>query len=115
MARSGEGLFNRLTDRNGWTGQQQLEVLADFCSENGPSCLVDTVLEWVQQNGLDDELRHYLANLKTRAKSPPEEGDQSGDDMADAIDRYTDPQHPEYDPEFDKQIRELRPDWFDSE
>ena len=29
-----------------------------------------------------------------------------------ALDKYTDPSHPEYDPEFDKKIRALRPDWF---
>ena len=30
-----------------------------------------------------------------------------------ALERYTDPNHPEYDAEFDKEIRRLRPDWFD--
>lgn len=34
-------------------------------------------------------------------------------ELAEALDAYTDPTHPEYDPEFDKKIRRLRPDWFD--
>jgi hypothetical protein len=29
-----------------------------------------------------------------------------------ALDRYTDPSDPEYDPEFDREIRQTRPDWF---
>mgnify|MGYP003580000454 CR=1 FL=1 len=33
-------------------------------------------------------------------------------ELAEALDNYTDPTHPEYDAEFDKQIRTLRPDWF---
>lgn len=28
---------------------------------------------------------------------------------------YTDPDHPEYDAEFDKKLRKLRPDWFTAE
>ena len=34
-------------------------------------------------------------------------------DLAESLANYTNPDHPEYDPEFDKQIRTLRPDWFD--
>jgi hypothetical protein len=33
-------------------------------------------------------------------------------ELASALERYTDPSNPEYDAEFDKQIRQLRPDWF---
>ena len=33
-------------------------------------------------------------------------------ELAEALDNYTDPNHPEYDPEFDREIRRLRPDWF---
>jgi len=29
------------------------------------------------------------------------------------LEAYTDPTHPEYDPDFDGQIRTLRPDWFE--
>ena len=36
-------------------------------------------------------------------------------DLAVALDSYTDPQHPDYDPEFDRKIRALRPDWFDGQ
>jgi hypothetical protein len=69
MARNGEELFNRLTDRNGWTGEQQLEVLSGFLGEFGSGGLVDTILEWVQQNDLGDDLRHYLASLNVKAKA----------------------------------------------
>jgi hypothetical protein len=33
-------------------------------------------------------------------------------ELAEALDKYTTVGHPEYDPEFDKTIRALRPDWF---
>jgi hypothetical protein len=33
-------------------------------------------------------------------------------DIGVELERYTDPNHPEFDPEFNKKIRELRPDWF---
>lgn len=33
-------------------------------------------------------------------------------ELAEALEAYTDPTHPEYDPEFDGHIRSLRPDWF---
>lgn len=36
-------------------------------------------------------------------------------ELAEALDAYTDPDHPEYDPEFDKKIRRLRPDWFEGQ
>lgn len=35
--------------------------------------------------------------------------------LGEALDAYTDPTHPEYDPEFDRAIRSLRPDWFDDQ
>jgi hypothetical protein len=34
-------------------------------------------------------------------------------ELAEALARYTDPDDPEYDPEFDREIRRLRPDWFE--
>lgn len=33
-------------------------------------------------------------------------------ELAEALDNYTNPEHPDYDPEFDATIRRLRPDWF---
>ena len=36
-------------------------------------------------------------------------------ELAEALDRYTDPLDPEYDPAFTKQLRELRPDWFEDD
>jgi hypothetical protein len=33
-------------------------------------------------------------------------------ELAEALDAYTDPSHPDYDAEFDRRIRTLRPDWF---
>ena len=36
-------------------------------------------------------------------------------ELAEALAAYTDPTHPEYDPEFDREIRTLRPDWFEGE
>jgi hypothetical protein len=33
-------------------------------------------------------------------------------ELGETLDRYTDPNDPEYDAEFDKKIRALRPDWF---
>ncbi|HEX8324735.1 MAG TPA: hypothetical protein VF595_12580 [Tepidisphaeraceae bacterium] len=36
-------------------------------------------------------------------------------ELAVALESYTNPNHPEYDPEFDAQIRALRPDWFEGE
>ena len=34
-------------------------------------------------------------------------------ELAEALDKYTDPSHPEFDPTFDKDIRALRPGWFE--
>jgi len=36
-------------------------------------------------------------------------------ELANALENYTNPNHPEYDPEFTKQIKALRPDWFAEE
>jgi hypothetical protein len=36
-------------------------------------------------------------------------------ELAEALAHFTDPNHPDYDPEFDKEIRRLRPDWFKDE
>ena len=36
-------------------------------------------------------------------------------ELAEALEAYTDPDHPEFDPEFDAEIRSLRPDWFEDE
>ena len=47
----------------------------------------------------------------TIKKMTPEEEAE----LAEALEHYTDPDDPEYDEEFDKQIRALRPDWFDPE
>ena len=33
-------------------------------------------------------------------------------ELAQALENYTNPNHPEYDAEFDKKIRSIRPDWF---
>jgi len=41
--------------------------------------------------------------------------DPSSDDLGEALKRYTDPNDPEFDPEFNKKIRRLRPDWFSHE
>ncbi len=35
--------------------------------------------------------------------------------LAEALSKYTNPLSPEYQPEFDAQIRSLRPDWFEDE
>jgi hypothetical protein len=32
--------------------------------------------------------------------------------LAIALDAYTDPMNPEYDPEFDREIRKAAPHWF---
>jgi hypothetical protein len=34
-------------------------------------------------------------------------------ELAEALDKYTDPSHLEFDPKFDKEIRASRPDWFE--
>ncbi len=34
-------------------------------------------------------------------------------ELAEALESYTNPNSPEYDPEFDRQIRKVRPDWFE--
>lgn len=36
-------------------------------------------------------------------------------ELAEALEAYTTPSHPEYDPEFDAEIRALRPEWFDDD
>ncbi len=41
--------------------------------------------------------------------------DKEESNLAEALEAYTDPTHPEYDPDFDRQIRALRPDWFEGE
>jgi hypothetical protein len=34
-------------------------------------------------------------------------------ELAEALDKYTDPSNPEFDLKFDTEIRVLRPDWFE--
>jgi hypothetical protein len=41
--------------------------------------------------------------------------DKETDALAEALRKYTDRDDPEYDPDFDKTIRRLRPDWFADE
>lgn len=36
-------------------------------------------------------------------------------ELAEALDAYTDPTHPEYDPKFTAKIKAIRPDWFPTE
>lgn len=36
-------------------------------------------------------------------------------ELAEALDNYTNPAHPDFDPVFNAEIRRLRPDWFDDE
>jgi hypothetical protein len=50
--------------------------------------------------------RAFVAKRIADAKAERE------NELAVALDAYTDPRSPEYDREFDKQIRALRPDWF---
>lgn len=33
-------------------------------------------------------------------------------ELGAALDCYTDPNHPEFDPDFNEKIRKIRPDWF---
>ncbi len=35
------------------------------------------------------------------------------EDLGEALGNYTNPDHPEYDPAFDAEVRKLRPDWFE--
>jgi len=44
-----------------------------------------------------------------------EVGEDREAELAEALESYTDPTHSEYDPDFDRQIRTLRPDWFDKD
>jgi hypothetical protein len=34
-------------------------------------------------------------------------------ELAEALARYTDPDHPEYDPAFTEEVRRLQPHWFE--
>jgi hypothetical protein len=34
--------------------------------------------------------------------------------LAEALDNYTDPDHPNYDPDFAEEMRQSRPDWFEA-
>ena len=36
-------------------------------------------------------------------------------ELAEALDAYTTPGDPQYDPKFDAKIRALRPDWFEED
>ncbi len=43
-----------------------------------------------------------------------EAGMDGESELADALEAYTDPAHPEYDPDFEREIRALRPDCFEN-
>lgn len=52
--------------------------------------------------------------LLIRLLEAEQEGEMDGEsELAEALESYTDPSNPEYDPEFDREIRTLRPDWFE--
>ncbi len=36
-------------------------------------------------------------------------------ELAEALDRYTNPMSPEYDADFHAEVRAIRPDWFDDD
>lgn len=57
--------------------------------------------------GPDDPLLVRLHEAEQKA------GTDDESELAEALEAYTDPSNPEYDPEFDREIRKLRPDWFD--
>jgi hypothetical protein len=50
----------------------------------------------------------------SRDPNQPRDPDQFSEaELAEALERYTDPDDPEYDPVFTEKLRRLRPDWFD--
>jgi hypothetical protein len=82
---------------------------ADFgCSpERLAKFVIETGLEegWIADDRDVDQI--YDEDVEFPLPEP-----DADDDLGAALDRYTDPNHPEFDPEFTKDIKELRPDWF---
>ena len=59
---------------------------------------------------MNEEQRKRQQRIRAKQKERP-----TDEELGDALRRYTDPNDPEYDPKFDKEIRKLRPDWFDDD
>lgn len=53
--------------------------------------------------------------MLVRLLKAEEAGADREEELAEALEAYTDPTHPEYDTDFDREIRALRPDWFEGE
>ena len=64
---------------------------------------------WTREQVESDDLDALVerAELEVNASDEPQS-------LAVALDNYTDPTHPEYDPVFDKQIRTAAPHWFET-
>jgi hypothetical protein len=65
-----------------------------------------TAAQTFAEQHLADALGHY-----TDPNHPDFDPDFT-DRLADALGHYTDLNHPDFDPDFNEKIRKLRPDWF---
>jgi len=64
-----------------------------------------------EQNDVLDRYRKEIEHLHI-TDADLQSAQEELSDLGEALESYTDPNSPDYDPEFDKQIRESRPDWF---
>ena len=78
-------------------------TVMDLISAHGIDTLVFSaiVLSWEP-----DLAAHNLTRALVGLRDKP---------LAECLENYTNPDHPEYDAEFDAHIRQLRPDWFAEE
>jgi hypothetical protein len=51
--------------------------------------------------------------MASTKKPSPNSENQGERELAEALDRHTNPDHPEYDPIFTEEIRRLQPHWFE--
>lgn len=59
-----------------------------------------------------DPERFKATKLKPAPEPQPARIGAKEAELAEALEAYTTPGDPQYDPEFDAKIRALRPDWF---
>lgn len=67
---------------------------------------LELLVVWVIEE--DGSIREYSPEGQDRPKSRE-------DELAEALEAYTDPNHPEYDADFHAKIRERQPHWFDAD
>jgi hypothetical protein len=74
------------------------------------AAMLEGSLDWGEEHG--SSINAHCAKVRQEIVDQAAK-EEAAMDLAEAVDRYTDPDDPEYDAEFDAALRRLRPDWFE--